>query len=66
MSFCFLVFYIPLMTLRKTALPQRSSLRLVNWWTLHLASDQAASSYSRSDQLHSASKIGFTADRTLE
>ncbi len=47
-------------TLRKTALPQRSSLREVNWWTRHLCQAQLASSYSRSLHVHSASKIGFT------
>ena len=47
-------------TLRKTALPQRSSLRDVNWWTRHFRNAQAASSYCLSVQVHSASNIGFT------
>ena len=50
-----------LASLRKTAFPQRSSLRLVNWCLLHLPKAHEASSYSWSDQWQgSASKMGLT------
>ena len=46
-------------TLRKMALPQRSSLSEVNWWYFHLRKAHAARPTSRADQ-HSVSNNGFT------
>lgn len=51
---------IALASLRKIALPQRSSRKLVNWWYFHLRKAQAASWNSLSVQLLSASNNGLT------
>ena len=51
---------IALASLRNMAFPQRSSRKEVNWWYFHFLNAHAASWYSRSLQLHSASNKGLT------
>lgn len=47
-------------SLRKMALPHKSSLSDVNWWYFHLRKAHAAKEHSRSVQLQAASNKGFT------
>ena len=51
---------IALASLRKMAFPHKSSRSEVNWWYFHFLNPHAASWYSRSLQLHSASNKGLT------